>query len=188
MVSEKHIFLAGNFYHIYNRGNEGRDIFFERENFLFFLRKLGKYCDQMLIRVVCYCLMPNHFHLLLKQTADMSISKLMAVLCTSYAKAINSRYQRVGHLFQDRYKAKWIGSTEYLVHLSRYFHVNPVIAGLVDKPEDWEFSSYRDFIGMRCGKLPMSELVLNEFGCTEDYREFVLSYVDDSKIKNYILE
>jgi len=186
--SRKHFFSAGQFYHIYNRGNEGKPIFFERDNYLFFLKRMHDYSLKMQIDVVCYCLMPNHFHLLLKQAAEISIAVFMASLCTSYAKAINKRIDRAGHLFQQRYQEKIIDKNEYLLYLFRYIHLNPVVAGLAKRPEDWEFSSYRDFIDLRSGRLPKREYIFNEFIDVGQYREFMQMEDVEKKIKGYVFD
>ncbi len=181
-------FEPGKFYHVYNRGNEKKDIFFERENYLFFLRRLKQGVEKWGALVVGYCLMPNHFHLMLQESAEANITNLMLSLQTSYAKAINKRYNRVGHLFQGPFKNILIDKTEYLVHLSRYIHQNPALAGLVRLPEEWEFSSYRDYLGIRNGSLPQSQVVLSEFDGVDDYQEFVMEYKEASNIEKYILE
>ena len=165
---------AGEYYHLYNRGNNRERIFFERENYLFFLRRLRKYVVPIL-DVVAYCLMPTHYHLLvLLKEADLS--HRMQLFSISYTKAMNKRYDRVGALFQGAFQAKHIDENNYLVHLSRYLHLNPVMAGLVERPEDWEFSSCREYIGLRAGTLPKPEIVLSQFPSPEAYREFVESY------------
>jgi putative transposase len=165
---------AGEYYHLYNRGNNRERIFYERENYLFFLRRLRKYVAPIL-DIVAYCLMPTHYHLLaLLKRADLSHQ--MQLLSISYTKAMNRRYDRVGALFQGAFRAKHVGRNDYLVHLSRYIHLNPVIAGLVERAEDWEFSSYREYIGLRNGTLPRPEIVLSQFPSPEAYREFVESY------------
>jgi REP element-mobilizing transposase RayT len=184
----KTVFEPGKFYHIYNRGNEKRDIFFERENYLFFLRRLEKRVHQRGGKVLAYCLMPNHFHLLMQETVKDGIPKLMHSLETSYAKAVNRRYNRVGHLFQGPFKDKLVDTTVYLVHLSWYLHLNPVFANLVSRPEQWEFSSCRDYIGLSDGSLACKEVVLAEFDGSEDYREFLMSDLDLTLIQEYILE
>jgi len=182
------IFEVGRFYHIYNRGNEKRKIFFDRENYLFFLRRLRRKVRLKGSRVIAYCLMPNHFHVLMQETGEGSIWKVMHSLETSYAKAINKRYNRVGHLFQGPFDRKLVDTTEYLIHLSRYLHLNPVYPKLVTLPEHWEFSSYRDYMGLRSDSLVHKEVVLAEFAGPEDYREFVMSGQDLSLIQDYLLE
>jgi putative transposase len=165
---------ADEYYHLYNRGNNRERTFYERENYGFFLRRLRKYIVPIL-DLVAYCLMPTHYHLLvLLKEADLS--HRMQLFSISYTKAMNKRYDRVGALFQGAFQAKHVDENNYLVHLSRYIHLNPVMAGLVERPEDWEFSSYREYIGLRAGTLPKPEIVLSQFPSPEAYREFVESY------------
>ncbi len=170
---------AGEHYHLYNRGNNRGRIFFERENYLFFLRRLRKYLVPIL-DVVAYCLMPTHYHLLI-MLKEADLSHQMQLFSISYTKAMNKRYDRVGSLFQGTFQAIHVDENEYLIHLSRYIHLNPVMAGLVERAEDWEFSSYREYIGLRNGTLPKSEIVLSQFPSSEAYREFVESYVPDER-------
>ena len=180
--------VAGEYYHIYNRGNNRQRIFFARENYLFFLRRVREYLMDQTSEVpetsdvfhasgtiVAYCLMPNHFHLLLAPCDD-ALSRRMQRLLISYTKAMNERYQRTGSLFEGQFQAARVDNDEYLLHLSRYIHLNPVLAGLVLRPQDWEFSSYREFIGVRSGTLPCPELVLAQLGGPADYRAFVEAY------------
>jgi len=180
---------AGECYHIYNRGNNYSDIFFERQNYLYFLRQMRKYLVSDVLDIIAYCLMPNHYHLLLRLNAD-TFSRPMQRLALSYTKAINKRYGRVGSLFQGRFKALHVDRNEYLLHLSRYIHLNPVMAGRVRKPEDWEFSSYQEFVGMRDGKLPKPDVVLSQFPSPDAYRAFVESYTDgdEERIRHLMLD
>jgi putative transposase len=182
---------AGEYYHVYNRGNDRGRIFYERDNFLFFLRRVQEYLVPA-VEVVAYCLMPTHYHLLVgvKQTSasaepsevSAGVSKAMMRLGVSYTKAINKRYDRVGALFQGPYGSKHVGGNDYLVHLSRYIHLNPVIDGLVQHPEDWEFSSYHEYVGRRNGTLPRPRIVLTQFRSVGDYRGFVESYAPEDRV------
>jgi len=189
MPYRKVVFRAGEYYHLYNRGNNYQPVFFERENYLHFLRQLREYLLPTLIEIVAYCLMPNHYHLLVYLKTD-DLAGLMQPFLLSYTKAINRRYQRIGSLFQGRFKGVHVDRNEYLLHLSRYIHLNPVIAGLASKPEDWEFSSYREYAGLRNGTLPRPEAILSQFLSVADYRRFIEAYVegDEQIIKHLTLE
>lgn len=178
------------FFHIYNRGANRSKIFFSHDNYVYFLQKLRKYRDQFNIAIICYCLMPNHFHLLLLQKVENSISNFMKLTTNSYVKAINKRLGRSGHLFEGDYKIKKVDSNEYLLHLSRYVHVNPVRGKLVEKPEDWQFSSYNDFIGRRKGRLPEIHYIMDEFKSLREYIDFLKDFQPNALeiIKKYIFE
>jgi len=149
---------TGNFYHIYNRGNNHQAIFFERENYLYFLRLVRQHLTTNGVDVVAYCLMPNHYHFLVYLT-DETLSDAMKSLSLSYTKAMNQRFNRVGVLFQGRFHCIHVDQSDYLVNLSRYIHLNPVKAGLVQQAEEWEFSSYLEYAGLRRGTLPKTELI-----------------------------
>lgn len=113
-------------YHIYNRGNRKSDIFMDRRDYERFIRRLKEYKKDYDISLLCYCLMPNHFHFLLKAPNESSITGFMLRLCTSYAKYFNIKHELVGRLFQERFRAKLVETDEYLLHLSRYIHLNPI--------------------------------------------------------------
>jgi len=117
-----------------------------------FLRTRSKFMVQaarrqkLLVRIVAYCLMPTHVHFLLEQTAGNGISEFMCKVMGSYAVYFNKKANRHGPLWDSRFKAKLVETDGYVLQLSRYIHLNPVSAGLVRRPEDWEFSSYREFL------------------------------------------
>jgi len=91
--------------------------------------------------------MPTHIHLVLKQVVDNGISKFMAKVLNSYSRYFNCRHHRKGHLFEGKFKNVLVKDDEQMLHLTRYFHLNPTTAGLVKKPEDWFHSSYSEYIG-----------------------------------------
>ena len=167
--------IAGNYYHLYNRGHNRMHIFFDEENYLFFLRRLRRYLVPEHARLIAYVLMPNHYHLLVQAITD-DLSHAMQLFSISYTKAINKRFGRTGALFQGAFKAKMVDRDEYLLHLSRYLHLNPVRAGLVQCPEDWAYSSYREYIGLRKGTLPQPGIILEQVGGPATYRAFVEAY------------
>ena len=170
---------TGEYYHVYNRGNNRQPVFLERENYLFFLRQWRRYLGPV-SDVVAYCLMPTHYHVLVLVRAD-DFSHGMQLFGISYTKAINRRYGRVGALFQGAFQAKHIERNEYLLHLSRYIHLNPLLSGLVQRPEEWQFSSYPEYLRLRSGTLPSAGIVLEQFPSVDAYRNFVESYVSQDR-------
>ncbi|MEG4056919.1 MULTISPECIES: transposase [unclassified Microcoleus] len=181
------IFQAGNYYHVYNRGNNRQLIFFERENYIYFLRQLRNHLIIHGVDIIAYCLMPNHYHLLVYLQTD-DFSKLMQSFTLSYAKAINKRYQRVGSLFQGRFQAIHVDGEDYLLHLTRYIHLNPVCANIVEKTEDWEFSSYQEYIDLRQGSLPKIDGVRSQFFSADAYRDFLEGSTSDKLIQYLTFE
>ncbi len=120
----------GNFYHVYNRGNNRQAIFFEPENCFYFLRLVKQHLIANGVDIVAYCLMPNHYHFLV-YLREQKLSDAMKSLSLSYTKAINQRFNRTRSLFQGRFHSIHVNQTEYIVMLSRYIHLNPVKAKLV---------------------------------------------------------
>ena len=120
--------IPDEYYHLYNRGHNRDRIFFERENYDYFLRRLCKYVVPEHAIVVAYVLMPNHYHFILR-VVTQHLSQAMQRFGISYTKSINKRMNRTGNLFQGAFQAKLIDSVEYLLHLSRYVHLNPVCVG-----------------------------------------------------------
>ncbi|MGK7890288.1 MAG: transposase [Leptolyngbyaceae cyanobacterium] len=165
-------FIPGQFYHLYNRGVNRDRIFFERENYLHFLRQWRRYLVPHTLDVLAYCLMPNHYHFLV-QVRDEGLSEKMGFLSLAYTKAINKRHNRCGPLFQGRFQSIHVNEACYLLNLSRYIHLNPVKAQLVDTPQEWEFSSYQDYVELRRGSLPQFRMVRNGMGDAATYRSFV---------------
>jgi REP element-mobilizing transposase RayT len=175
MPRREFAFQPGKYYHRYNWGVNRERIFFEPEHYLFFLRRLREHLVPVL-DVVAYCLMPTHFHLLVqvKQTSEVcDVSGAMMRLGVSYTKAINTRYERVGPLSQGAFQARHVERDDYLLQVSRYIHVNPQAAGYVEHAEEWAYSSYPDYLGMRQGTLPAPGAVLGQFSSPNEYRQFV---------------
>ena len=171
-------FRAGQTYHLYNRGVNRQPIFFRPENWGYFIKQLRRYFKPERIDILAYCLMPTHYHLMVTLKTDDLSARVMQPFSVSYTKAVNRQQERVGPLFQGPFQAAWVDRDSYLLHLSRYIHMNPVVAGLVARPEDWTFSSYRDYIGLRNGTLPVPDVVLSQFPSRQAYRAFVESYRD----------
>jgi putative transposase len=186
MPYRKMALCAGEYYHLYNRGNNRQLIFLEKDNYLYFLHQLKKYTSNNSVDVIAYCLMPNHYHLLVYPNLE-NLSEMVQSFSISYTKAMNKRFNRVGALFQGRYKIAHIDRDEYLLHLSRYIHLNPVSAGLVAHPDDWEFSSYSEYIGRRKGTLPKPDAILGQFSSIGDYRGFVEAGIEKDETFDHLL-
>jgi putative transposase len=177
------ILQTGNYYHVYNRGNNRQLIFFERDNYIYFLRQLRNHLIENGVDLIAYCLMPNHYHLLVYLKTDR-FSQLMQSFTLSYVKAINKRYQRVGSLFQGRFEAIHVNREEYLLHLTRYIHLNPVRANIVEKAENWEFSSYQEYVDMRRRSLSKIDEVRSHFNSADDYRYFLEDLTSERLIQH----
>ncbi len=131
----------GAFYHITSRGNERRPIFQAKENYERFIGYLESSTERYGAQIHCFCLMPNHYHLLL-ETPRGNLQAIVHHLNTAYTNYFNRKTRRVGHLFQGRYRAILVERDSYPLELSRYIHLNPVRAKLVGHPSQYPWSSY----------------------------------------------
>jgi len=129
-------------YHIYIRGNQKQIVFRNKEDFEFYLHQLKHYKRKYPFLLYGYCLMPNHIHLVGEPIDPEKLSKLMQCLQRSYTAYYNKKYNKVGHLWQDRFKAKVIVKDQYLIDCVAYVEQNPVRANLVNSPQEYAFSSY----------------------------------------------
>lgn len=182
-------YLENGYYHLYNRGVEKRIIFQDDQDYKVFLSYLKLYLEppnppkERLVNInntifatierplknfnneislLAYCLMPNHFHLLVKQKSLKGIASFTQSLLTKYSTYFNKRYERVGPLFQGVYKAVSIDEENYLLHLSRYIHLNPTHDAKV-RPLRSTYSSYGDYLGERKTGWLNTELILSFF-------------------------
>ena len=147
MPVKKFKLYPGYFYHIYNRVVDNNLLFREWKNYDFFLDKIKKYLLPE-AEILAFCLMPNHYHLLIKLT-NQDYSKAMQKLALSYVVAYNRIYSRKGRLFSSPYQRIHIKNPMYLLELSRYIHLNPIKAGLSKTPLDWKYSSCAEFVGLK---------------------------------------
>lgn len=176
------------YYHIYNRGVEKRRIFLETADYIYFLgllerhlSKTGKkdksgriYKQYKNIHLLAYCLMSNHFHLLIYQDKDpQEFSKFLQSVSTAYTMYFNKKYKRVGHLFQERFKASRITRDNYLEHISRYIHLNP------SKPFKYRWSSLQYYLGEYQSEWLQHERILSMFAGVDAYRNFVMDYQEN---------
>jgi len=208
------IYVKNAVYHVYNRGIDKRIIFCDEQDYKIFLyylkvfltptdylkkdlpgikKRLGRNYD--LYKRIClfaYVLMPNHFHLMLKQKDEKAMIELMRRLTNAYVEYFNKKYKRVGPLFQGRYKAVLIDKESYFLHLSRYIHQNPLelLKKLkLSKLEDYPYSSYPDYLGKRRHTLWLcideimdyfKNATTNDIKGFSSYREFIENYPTDS--------
>ncbi len=135
-------FKKENHYHITNRGLSGKKIFHEHNDYKWFLEKMIHYQSQYFINITCHCLMPNHFHLIAKQSKENGLLKFISYLQASHSRHFNSKWNRKGQLFENRYHAKHIKTQDQLINTIKYIIDNPVKAKLVTKPSDWPFLSF----------------------------------------------
>ncbi|MDP2637530.1 MAG: transposase [Candidatus Levybacteria bacterium] len=221
MALRKTILATNEVYHVYNRGVEKRPIFLNKREYDRFIQLANYYrftnCpvkfskfkvlpleernnifkklerESKLIDIYAYCLMPNHFHFLLKQLTDTGISKFIARLTNGFSHYFNIRHDRSGHLFQGNFGAVRIEDDEQLLHISRYIHLNPVTSYLVEinNLEFYDYSSYPDYLGKSSGFINPKE-VMSFFKNPQEYRRFVHDQVDYARkldnIKHLALE
>lgn len=178
------------FYHIFNRGNNKNPIFFSQADYSRFLEKLKEYKDQLGISLISYCLLPNHFHLELRQNTDIPLSYFLGRLLNSYARYLGIKYELIGHIFQGRFKAKLIENESYFLQLSRYIHLNPIKEGLLqlqisgnrkrhfdtylrDKLRQYPWSSYQEYLSLNRANLVEKDWILGSFKTWRGYRHFV---------------
>lgn len=188
-----------NYYHIYNRGVEKRIIFSDERDYKRFLQTLYYYQfngpkpafsnqsrfkikdfthSLKIVEITCYCLMPNHFHLLIRQLMDHGISEFIGKVINSYTKYYNTKHRRIGSLFQGGFKAVLVENDIQFIHLSRYIHLNPYTSELVQDLKLYGQSSYCHFIGLTSDQLCSAEPVLAHFKDVDDYKEFVGGHGD----------
>jgi len=196
-------FAKGVIVHIYNRGNNREKIFHDEQDYKAFLFRIGLALEidaeilqkenltsvpysriringnKNLFKLHAFCLIPNHFHLLIEQCGDVSISKLISQICTSYSMYTNKKHKRVGHVFQDCFKAVLIENSSQLMWVSSYIHTNAVKDGLVKHPKDYKWSSYNDFAFDRNLPIVTKDLILGTFGDKKNFME-QNSHVKDS--------
>ena len=201
-------FVENGIYHAYNRGVEKRKIFLDDQDYRVFLHLLKYYlsptnaqADHPIVKtgnlnllrprplknleneveLIAYCLLPNHFHLLLKQSSIDGMTKLLRRVATTYSLYFNRRYKRVGYLFQGNYKAVLIDNDPVLLHISRYIHLNPQELTRLTRLDlvSYPYSSYPYFLGLKTAGWLKPKLVLSLLNTS--YQEFVEKSTDSSE-------
>lgn len=179
MARALRIEFEGALYHITSRGNERRKIFFSKTDYDKFLHYVAEAKKKYGINIHCYVLMSNHYHLVV-ETPEANLSRAMHHINSSYTTYVNIKRKRSGHLFQGRFKAIVVDCDNYLAELSRYIHLNPVRAKMVEKPDEYPYSSYKSYITKNGNELLTQDLILNLISnnkshSREEYRRFVES-------------
>lgn len=214
MGLRKTILATGEIYHVFNRSVAAIPIFRGEREFRLFLEAAKFYLqpnpptrfsiyrtnkerfpiklDSRLVTIISYALMPNHFHFLLRQEQESGIKKFIQRLANSFAHYFVLKYRRSGHVFEGNFKAKRIENNGQLIHLSRYIHLNPVTAYIVEDPKDYPYSSYSTFLGRESLDIIDPSIVLSQFSSRNAYEKFVLDQKDYQRrldeIKHLILE
>lgn len=206
-------FSSGEYYHIFNRGMDKRDIFLNRSDFGRFFQSMQEFntvepigsiyensfrkdlfgnrvSKNKLVNFICYCLNHNHYHFILKALIDKGVEKFMHRLGLGYTKYFNERYDRSGHLFQGPFKAVHVNSNEYLLHLSVYVNLNNKIHNLLGNSVSK--SSWDEYIDETLNAICEKDLILNQFNATISYKEFaessLLSIKERKELQNLFLE
>lgn len=186
-------------YHIFNRGVAKLPIFTDKRDYKRFLEtiyyyqfqgpkpqfsQLNRFKDfkfeknKKIVEIFCYCLMPNHYHFIIKQLQENGISEFIGKLSNSYTKFFNTKHKRVGPLLQGQFKAVRIAGEEQLLYVSRYIHLNPTTSFLVRDLKEYSWSSYPAYIGLKIDKICTCEFILSMFKSKQKYEQFVLDQVE----------
>ena len=177
----KQPFTNGEYYHVYNRGTEKRIIFLDDADRNRFIQNIiaanHSTSDEHRIDIICFCLMPNHYHLIVRQHSDNGISKFMASLGNGYTKYFNTKYERFGRLFESKFKDRHIHADDYLLNLSAYIHNNPMelteINGDWNKLYEYPWSSLRHYLNQEILGFIHEKPIMDHFSDENDYRAYV---------------
>lgn len=199
-------FANGEFYHIYNRGVDKRQIVFDQSDSDRFIKSLIDFNslepigsiyehsfeknlkpkDNNLVNIICYCLNSNHYHLLLEQLADGGIEKFLHRLGMGYSKYFNNKYKRGGALWQGPFRSVYVGDNDYLLHLSAYINLNPEAHQLGHSVSKLVRTSWGEYIGKSNEKICQTKIILEQFQSRKDYRDFAqgaLELIKDNKLE-----
>ncbi len=189
MARRTRIHYPGAIYHVMLRGNGGQDIFFDESDRICFYELLEEGVERFHVRILAFCLMGNHAHLVV-QVAEIPLSRLIQNVSFRYTRYRNAKERRTGHLFQGRYKAIVIDAETYLLELVRYVHLNPVRAGIVGDPADYRWSSHRAYLGREALSWLSTDWILSRYSRREGsarrlYRNFIADGIGDGYRKEF---
>ncbi len=183
MARKPRIHYPGAVYHVILRGNGGQDIFYSQEDRYRLYLLLQEGIERFGHRIHAFCLMTNHLHIVV-QVGDIALSKIFQNVSFRYTRYINKKQNRIGHLFQGRYKALLIDPDSYLLELVRYIHNNPLRTGMVLSPEHYQWSSHRAYIGEESIPWLTTDWILSQFGkhkkrARQRFHEFCLTGIHE---------
>ena len=180
------IYQEGNFYHIYNRGCNKENIFFSESDYNNLLSRIQQTKDAKNVRIIAYCLMPNHYHFLLYQDSERPVSDWLKSLFSGFVQRINKKYDRVGTLFERSAKPKLVTDDNYLIELIHYIHANPLKHNFVVNPIDWKYSSLSYYVNNESNKLTSRRAILEYFSDGFSYQESFDDYLESRKFEEEI--
>ncbi|MBI4034363.1 transposase [Candidatus Saccharibacteria bacterium] len=175
------------YYHVFNRGVNKETIFLDSSDYIVFLSLFKRYLSnqpaqdvrghdyiwlQSDIDLLAFCLMPNHFHAFVYQINPGSVSRLFGAVLTAYGMYFNKKYDRIGPVFQSKYKSKLINQDVYLMHISRYIHLNP------KNYQKYDYSSLPYYLGTKSAEWLRPAAILDLFSSIPDYEQFLMDYKD----------
>ncbi len=189
MARKPRIHYPGAFYHVILRGNGGQHIFYSMADRSRFYLLLQEGIERYGHRFHAFCLMTNHLHLVV-QVGDMPLAKILQNISFRYTRYINKKKKRNGHLFQGRYKAILIDADSYLLELVRYIHNNPLRTGLVNKPEQYQWSSHRAYLDKETVTWLTTDFVLSQFAKNEkkarqQFQAFCLKGINEERREEF---
>lgn len=164
-------FMAGGIYHVFNRGNNRRVLFDGKEDFECFKKMLGAGMKREAVKLYHYCLMSNHYHLFIKSEEVESLPRFMHWMQLGYARYFKKKYQTTGHVFEERYRSPRIEEESYYLQCGRYIERNPVKAKMVERAEDYPYSSARYYIYGKKDDLVTENIYYQEMGRTIEERQ-----------------
>lgn len=191
MRCKQELFQINNCFHFYNRVIGSEKLFKNDDDYIMLLTKFKKVLKEYPASIFAYCLMPNHFHFLMRQDSDKPINKIFNNLFSFYVQNFNKKYNRKGQVFQGKLQHKLITKEKYLIHLCRYIHYNPVKANLVERIENWEFSNYPEWINIRKGSLFNKELRDEYFLSISEYKDSIKDYekyLNEKEFQNLLFD
>lgn len=191
-------FVNSGYYHVLNRGVARMPIYNDTRDYKRFLKTVSYYQikgpkprfsifdpklhllnpSQKIIDIICYCLMPNHFHLLIRQVEEKGVFEFISKLSNSYTKYFNTRNKRNGPIFQGEFKAVLVESDEQLLHLSRYIHLNPLVNNLTKDLSLYPWTSFLEYIGSTKTNDCEKKIIIGQFRNLSEYQKFVLDQTD----------